>query len=54
MFELTVSLEEESDPPDLVELSSTYFFVAASLLDTGDPAFVSFFQSYHNFHLRLD
>ena len=39
MFE---SIVRQEDVPPL-ELSSTYFFVAASVLDVGAPTFVSFF-----------
>ena len=42
MFESTVNRVVEGDPP---ELSSTYFFVAASVLALGAPTFVSFFHS---------
>ena len=49
MSESTVSRDVVGDP---LELSSTYFFVAASVLDTGAPTFLSFYLSYHNPHLK--
>ena len=51
MLESTVNRVVVSEP---VELSSTYFFVAASVLELGAPTFVSLFYSYHNYYLRLD